>query len=70
MEYMHMRACVIFCFQRLAGVQMDLWDDSYDGANSGDNDEDPPTANAYTEGQSNTTDRKGKWAARKWRFPD
>ena len=49
--------------RRFAGGHMELSDD---GSSSDNDDNDPPAADAYTEGQSNTAERKGKAAARKW----
>ena len=39
---------------------MELSDDSGDGSSSDNENDDPPVADAYTKGQSSTTDRKGK----------
>ena len=46
---------------------MDLSDYDNDGGSSSDNnDDDSPAADAYTDVQSSTADRKGKAAAREW----
>ena len=39
---------------------MELSDDSDDGSSCDNDDDDPRAADAYTEGQSSTADRKGK----------
>ena len=39
---------------------MELSDDSGDGSSSDNENDDPAMADAYTKGQSSTTDRKGK----------
>jgi hypothetical protein len=39
---------------------------SDDGSTSSSSSDEPPAADAYTEGQSSIADRKRKGAARKW----
>ena len=46
--------------RRLVGGHIELSDDSDDGSSCDNDDDDPRAADAYTEGQSSTADRKGK----------